>query len=82
MSLPPESIQAGGCYLMETGGVRQVVAVLLNGLVLFQHRLARRVDRGARLLGSRDASLCRPSLLGDSLRLDTGEGGANPGNRI
>ncbi len=39
MSIPPESIQVGQCYLMDTGHVRQVLRVL-PGKVQFASRLA------------------------------------------
>ncbi len=53
MSVPLESVEVGKCYLIETGEVRQVVAVLLDGRVLFAHPPTRRLDPGTRLLGSR-----------------------------
>ena len=54
MSLPPESIEAGKHYLMETGEVWQVIAVLPYGQVLFERQPGRRLDPGPRLLGSRE----------------------------
>ncbi len=39
MSVPPESIQVGQCYLMDTGRVRRVTE-LLPGRVRFQQRRA------------------------------------------
>ncbi len=41
MSIPPESIQVGQCYLMDTGRIRRVTE-LLPGRVRFQQRRADR----------------------------------------
>ncbi len=38
MSLPPESIEVGQCYLMETGQVSRVVAALPGRVVQFEQR--------------------------------------------
>ena len=39
MSIPPESIQIGQCYLMDTSHVRRVLRIL-PGKVQFESRLA------------------------------------------
>jgi hypothetical protein len=41
LSIPPESIQVGQCYLTDNGKVRRVMA-LLSGRVQFQQRAAHR----------------------------------------
>ena len=38
MSVPPESIEIGQCYLTDTGKVRRVVRILPNGRVQFEWR--------------------------------------------
>ncbi len=38
MSIPPESIQVGQCYLMETGQVVSIMALLPSGAVQFLQR--------------------------------------------
>jgi hypothetical protein len=53
MSIPPESIKVGKCYLMETGGVRRVRAILLDGRVQFEHRPAQQLGAEARRAGMR-----------------------------
>ena len=40
MSLPPESIQVGQCYLTSEGHVRRVLLILPSGVVQFEQRLA------------------------------------------
>ncbi len=38
MSVPPESIRAGQCYLTETGQIRRVLRVLPDGRVQYEYR--------------------------------------------
>ena len=38
MSLPPESIAVGKCYLSETGTIRRVLRILPDGRVQFEWR--------------------------------------------
>ncbi len=38
MSIPPESIQVGKCYLTNTGQVRRVIRIMPNGRVQYEHR--------------------------------------------
>ncbi len=38
MTIPPESIEVGKCYLMETGHVRRVVRVMPDGRIQFEQR--------------------------------------------
>ena len=38
MSIPPESIQVGKCYLALSGSVRRVARILPDGRVLFEWR--------------------------------------------
>ncbi len=46
MSLPPESIEVGKCYLVRTGrsdqpmGVRRIVRIMPDGRIQFEHRIA------------------------------------------
>ncbi len=40
MTIPPESIEVGKCYLMETGHVRRVTRMLPGGRVQFEQRAA------------------------------------------
>ena len=42
MSLPPESIQVGQCYLMAAGQVRRVLAILPDGRVQYEQRAGHR----------------------------------------
>ena len=45
MSIPPESIEAGKCYLVRTGradqpqGVRRVIRIMPDGRIQFEHRI-------------------------------------------
>jgi hypothetical protein len=43
MSIPPESIQVGKCYLTTTGQVRRVIRIMPNGRVQYEHRLGHAV---------------------------------------
>ncbi len=45
MSIPPESIRVGKCYLMETGHVRRVVRIMPDGRIQYEHRVAYAVPR-------------------------------------
>jgi hypothetical protein len=47
MTIPPESIEVGKCYLMETGHVRQVRRVLPDGRVQYEHRPGHQINVGA-----------------------------------
>ncbi len=38
MTLPPESIEAGKCYLMKTGHLRRVVRLMPDGRIQYEHR--------------------------------------------
>lgn len=38
MTVPPESIEAGKCYLMETGQVRRVVRLMSDGRVQYEFK--------------------------------------------
>ena len=38
MSVPPESLQVGKCYLMEGGYVRRVVRLMPDGRIQVEHR--------------------------------------------
>ena len=40
MTIPPESIAVGKCYLMETGHVRRVTRMLPGGRAQFERRAA------------------------------------------
>ncbi len=40
MTIPPESIEAGKCYLMETGHIRRVMRILPDGRVQYEIRSA------------------------------------------
>lgn len=40
MTVPPESIRPGKCYLTQAGHVRRVVRIKPNGRVQFMHRPA------------------------------------------
>ncbi len=44
MTLPPESIQAGQCYLTDAGHVRRVVRVMPDGRVQYEFRRGHRVQ--------------------------------------
>ncbi len=44
MSVPPESIRAGKCYLTDTGQVRRVLHILPNGRVAYERRPARQPE--------------------------------------
>ncbi len=39
MTIPPESIEVGKCYLTTTGQVRRVIRIMPNGRVQYEHRL-------------------------------------------
>ena len=47
MSIPPESIQAGQCYLVKTGQVRRVVRVMPDGRVQYEYRAPNQLNPGA-----------------------------------
>lgn len=53
MTLPPESIQVGKCYLVEaersrrSKGIRRVVRIMPDGRVQFERRPAHQVNAGA-----------------------------------
>ncbi len=47
MSVPPESIEVGKCYLMETGHVRQVRRIMPDGRVQFESRVGHQRNPGA-----------------------------------
>ena len=38
MSVPPESIKIGRCYLMSTGHIRRIVQVMPDGRVVYEAR--------------------------------------------
>ncbi len=38
MSIPPETIQVGQCYLTNSGQVRRVIAVMADGRVRYERR--------------------------------------------
>ncbi|MDQ4136864.1 MAG: hypothetical protein M3158_11820 [Pseudomonadota bacterium] len=38
MTVPPESVEVGKCYLMETGHVRRVVRIMQDGRVQYEFR--------------------------------------------
>ncbi len=38
MGVPPESIEAGKCYLTTSGHVRRVVRIMPDGRIQFEHR--------------------------------------------
>ncbi len=38
MTIPPESIEIGKCYLMKTGQLRRVVRLMPNGQIQYEHR--------------------------------------------
>ncbi len=62
MSIPPESIRIGQCYLLETQHARRVCLVtdlMAGSSVRFEWRDALRVWRGVRL----DEQRYRPPLL-------------------
>ena len=65
MSLPPESIQVGRCYLIEAGQVRRVLAILPDGRVQYEQRAGHRPTwqvRRSGILGMRlfSSSVERP----------------------
>ncbi len=39
MSIPPESLEVGKCYLLNTGHVRRVIRIMPDGRVQFEHRM-------------------------------------------
>ncbi len=39
MSVPPESIEVGKCYLMETGQVRRILRIMPDGRFQYEHRM-------------------------------------------
>ncbi len=47
MTIPPESIATGRCYLMETGHVRQVRRLMPDGRVQYEQRPGHQVNTGA-----------------------------------
>ncbi len=47
MTIPPESIEVGKCYLMETGHVRQVRRLMPDGRVQYEQRPGHQVNAGA-----------------------------------
>ncbi len=47
MTIPPESIEVGKCYLMGTGHVRQVRRLMPDGRVQYEHRAAHQTYAGA-----------------------------------
>ncbi len=61
MSVPPEHIQVGKCYLVQAErskqslGVRRVVRIMADGRVQFEHRPARQVNAGAWKPGMQEA---------------------------
>lgn len=42
MSVPPESIHVGQCYLMASGQVKRVLAILAAGRVHYEYRITGR----------------------------------------
>ncbi len=54
MSVPPESIEAGKCYLMETGHVRRVMRLMPDGRVQFESRMGHQRNPGAWRSGMQD----------------------------
>ena len=39
MGIPPESLEVGRCYLLNTGHVRRVIRIIPDGRVQFEHRM-------------------------------------------
>lgn len=54
MTLAPESIKAGRCYLITTGQVRRVERIMPDGRVQYDQRPARRPDWNVRRGGVLD----------------------------
>jgi hypothetical protein len=44
VSLPPESIEVGKCYLTDVGQVRRILHILPNGRVAYERRPAHRPE--------------------------------------
>jgi hypothetical protein len=44
VSLPPESMKVGKCYLTDAGQVRRILHILPNGRVAYERRPAHRPD--------------------------------------
>ena len=48
MRLPPESIEVGRCYLMESGQVRRVLRIMPDGRFQYEHRMGHAAARSWR----------------------------------
>ena len=44
MTIPPESVEVGKCYLTDTGLLRRVVRVMPNAKIQYEHRPPRQGD--------------------------------------
>ena len=54
MSAPPDSLEVGKCYLLETGHVRRVIRLMPDGRVQFEGRMGHQRNAGAWRSGMQD----------------------------
>ncbi len=54
MSIPPESIEVGRCYLTDGGRIRRVIRLMPDGRVQFEHRGARLLQKAPWVTGMQE----------------------------
>ena len=70
MSVPPERIEVGKCYLMESGQVRRVLRIMPDGRFQYEHRMGHAAPKGLEVGYPGGPLLCSDRRARDPLRLD------------